>query len=164
MPTPAILNPTKVIFLDIDGVLQCDRQDRFDHLRDGSFERLITEVRERCGYTDSAFDYLAKPLPNTYRYDFLAAAFDWEIDAVERLKKLITKHNAAIVLSTSWRLIGCRGMLLILGLYGLDKYLSGATLLETHFYDRDKDKLIDEHGSYAFSRKFSEGHFYKLVD
>ena len=81
----------KVIFLDIDGVLQpIGKQTRFKY----DMDELKTELAER--YQDEEF-------LNMDKYDVGAVYYDWDKPAVERLRKLITAFDAQIVISSDWR-------------------------------------------------------------
>ena len=128
MTLPIKSSPSKVIFLDIDGVLQGGRQDRFDHKEDGSFDRIVKESRERFAYIDQTFDYMFEH--SAFVYDLLATVYDWEEPAVNRLKQLLTDHDdAGIVMSSSWRRMGAQAITLLLSLHGIENRLSGATLV-----------------------------------
>lgn len=80
----------KVVFLDIDGVLQPKgRQRRFRH----DLEKLREELAARFENEE----YLEMD-----RYDLGAVYYDWDVEAVERLRNLCTQ-NAEIVISSDWR-------------------------------------------------------------
>lgn len=81
----------KVIFLDIDGVLQpTTAQERFNH----DMDALKIELAEK--YQDDHFLELDK-------YDVAAVYYDWNKKAVERLRDLLWHCDAEIVLSSDWR-------------------------------------------------------------
>lgn len=144
MTLPIKSSPSKVIFLDIDGVLQGGRQDRFAHKEDGSFDRIVKEARERFAYIDQTFDYMFEH--SAFVYDLLATVYDWEKPAVSRYKKLLTDHDdAGIVMSSSWRRMGAQAITLFLSLHGIENRLSGATLVDYRYYDREKEKLYSEY-------------------
>ena len=87
-PTPP--RKLRIIFLDIDGVLQpTSSQKRFDHdleaLRDNLVERLGAEYRQ------------------VNVYDLGAVVHDWHAGAVARLRALCEDHGAKIVISSDWR-------------------------------------------------------------
>lgn len=104
----------KVIFLDIDGVLQPGgRQKRFDHD--------LEKLRE-----DLAVKYNNKVYLEMDRYDLGAVYYDWDKAAVERLRKLCIEVPTEIVISSAWRrskplprLKDC------FKLHNLDMYLTG---------------------------------------
>lgn len=88
--SPPSVRPVRVVFLDIDGVLQpTSRQKRFDHdldaLRENLAERYGAEYRE------------VNP------YDLGAVVHDWNAGAVARLRALCEDHGAKIVVSSDWR-------------------------------------------------------------
>ncbi len=87
-----MLQPGTVIFLDIDGVLQpLSSQKRFRH----NLEELLVQLAS----TYQNDEYLKMD-----RYDLGAVYYDWDKEAVERLKKLCAEFDAAIVISSDWRL------------------------------------------------------------
>lgn len=82
--------PRRIVFLDIDGVLQpTSSQKRFEHdlvaLRESLAERFGAEYRE--------FN----------EYDLGAVVHDWDAGAVARLRALCEEHDARIVVSSDWR-------------------------------------------------------------
>ena len=81
----------RIIFLDIDGVLQPNwSQKRFGHdleaLRENLAERFGAEYREMNPY------------------DLGAVVHDWHTGALARLRGLCEDHGAKIVISSDWRL------------------------------------------------------------
>lgn len=80
----------KVIFLDIDGVLQPYKsENRFEIDRKALRERLSKELN---------IDYTIYN-----EYDVAACYADWDKEAVERIKKIIKETDAKIVISSDWR-------------------------------------------------------------
>lgn len=80
----------KIIFLDIDGVLQpTSSQKRFKHDMNKLRDRLAQESDEKYKDMD--------------KYDIAAVFYDWDPDAVNRLKTLCDKTQAEIVISSDWR-------------------------------------------------------------
>lgn len=80
-----------VIFLDIDGVLQMDcNRGRFNN----DLEKLQRELAAK--YNDDS--YLEWD-----RWDLGAVYYDWDKEAVERLRKLCVEVPAEIVISSDWR-------------------------------------------------------------
>ncbi|HLP46709.1 MAG TPA: HAD domain-containing protein [Candidatus Kapabacteria bacterium] len=80
-----------VIFLDIDGVLQPDRnRERFNND--------LYKLREELAAQYKKDDYL-KWDP----WDLGAVYYDWDKKAVERLRRLCVDTPAEIVLSSDWR-------------------------------------------------------------
>ena len=81
----------RVIFLDIDGVLQPpSQQTRFEH----DLEKLRRFLADK--FDDAT--YLGMD-----RYDLGAVYYDWDSAAVERLRKLCEDFGAGIVVSSDWR-------------------------------------------------------------
>ncbi len=80
-----------VIFLDIDGVLQPLRsQKRFKH----DMEQLRVDLAAK--YANDEY------LEMDY-YDLGAVYYDWDTEAVERLRRLCDETQAGIVISSAWR-------------------------------------------------------------
>ena len=83
--------PTRIIFLDIDGVLQPpSSQKRFRY----DLEALRENLAQRFGAEYREVD----------RYDLGAVVHDWHAGAVARLRALCEDHGARIVVSSDWRL------------------------------------------------------------
>ena len=103
-----------VIFLDIDGVLQPGHnQYRFKHDLD--------KLREKLALKYKNDEYLEMD-----RYDLGAVYYDWDKDAVERLRKLCAQGPAEIVISSDWRSYSPLSTLKdYFRLHALDKYITG---------------------------------------
>ena len=81
----------KIIFLDIDGVLQpYDNDERFEH----NLEETVKEVAEK--YHDEIYAAMDP-------YDVAAVYYDWDDNAVGLLKACLDETNAKIVISSGWR-------------------------------------------------------------
>lgn len=81
----------RVIFLDIDGVLQPDsNRDRFNH----NLIQLRQEIAEK--YNDENYMMLDE-------WDIGAVYYDWSEKAVENLRSLLNIENIEIVISSSWK-------------------------------------------------------------
>jgi hypothetical protein len=114
------MNPTKkVVFLDIDGVLQPLRsQDRFRH----DLKELGKQLAEKFQNDE----YLEMD-----RYDLGAVYYDWDKEAVERLRKLCTDFDAEIIITSAWREYSPLSRLKdYFRLHGLDIYIGGEIPLE----------------------------------
>ena len=83
--------PRRIVFLDIDGVLQpTSSQKRFKD----DLEALRESLAERFGAEYREFN----------EYDLGAVVHDWDAGAVARLHALCEEHDARIVVSSDWRL------------------------------------------------------------
>jgi len=105
----------KVIFLDIDGVLQAyNSGNRFRVDRDALRDKLSREFN---------IDYSIY-----HKYDVAACYLDWDKDAVERIRRIIRETDSKIVISSDWR---CKEkpnkMRDFLTLWNLEEYLLGET-------------------------------------
>ncbi len=111
----------KVIFLDIDGVLQPYKaRERFEH----DLDETVKELSEKYNIDYTIYN----------KYDVGACYYDWDVDAVNRIKKIIEKTGAKIVISSDWRMAAdladpekkqINKMLNFLRLWGLEEYLVG---------------------------------------
>lgn len=79
-----------VIFLDIDGVLQpFNSKNRFLH-RDRDLIKILSNA---YNVDYSIYDY----------YDVAAVYYDWDEQAVYRLKYILNETNSKIIVSCNWR-------------------------------------------------------------
>lgn len=106
----------KVIFLDIDNVLQPGfSQERFGQ----DMVETRKQVAEKFGdssYLDDDF------------FDIAAVVYDWDKKAVENLKKLLSYDGMEIVLSTGWKWDRTEAfMRRLFHIHGLDQYITGMT-------------------------------------
>ncbi len=105
----------KVIFLDIDGVLQPPgSQRRFSVVQEDIIKKLSD-----FHHVDYSF---------YCDCDVTACYLDWNIDAVNRIKTILEKTNAKIVVSSDWQdKRYAFKMRDLLKLHGLDKYYFAQT-------------------------------------
>ncbi len=152
--------PETVIFLDIDGVLQpLSSQIRFKHN--------LEELSVQLANTYQNDEYLEMD-----RYDLGAVYYDWDQEAVERLKKLCTEFDAGIVISSDWRLYSPLPRLKdYFRLHDLDKFVNDiipvggqgyrdekiADYLERHAHI-ERFVILDDAYSDLFTKRFPE-HF-----
>lgn len=82
-----------IVFLDIDGVLQpYASNDRFYEI--GKKEKqLITDLSEKYNVDYAKYNI----------YDILAVYYDWQKEAVSRLRHILECGNARIIISSDWR-------------------------------------------------------------
>jgi hypothetical protein len=109
-------NHEKVLFLDIDGVLQpYGAQDRFKHIKEADeFNRKLLD--------EFSVDYSRYNV-----YDVMAVYYDWDKGAVAELKRILDTTGAKIVLSSDWRDKTIYRMADLCRIHGLDGYLIDAT-------------------------------------
>ena len=103
----------KIIFLDIDGVLQpFENEDRFNH----DLNETVELIKKR--YNN---DIYGKMDP----YDVCAVYYDWDINAVRLLKECIQETGAEIAVSSGWRDFNDEErMRALFRIHGLDKYIT----------------------------------------
>lgn len=130
---------TKILFLDIDGVIQPRTQKRFAYR--GEIPALCRELERRTGGRYPYSTWVGGDFPVS-DMDVAAVYYDWAPDAVDRLKYVLDVTGAKIVISSNWRegrTAQCiRGFLAI---HGLDDYLQDGTYstynLPGGMFDRD---------------------------
>ena len=105
----------KVVFLDIDGVLQPGTQYRHKHIQAGDLDQLYVELQEKHGIDYSQYD----------KYDVAATYWDWNLEAVALLKEILDETGAKIVVSSDWRRKDF--FVELLKIHDLDKYYRGKT-------------------------------------
>ena len=117
---------SKVIFLDIDGVLQPYSNDsRFRHDLFGTLEMLAKNYKDKV--------YLSMD-----RYDVGAAYYDWDIEATRLLKKCFDDTGAIAVISSAWKdFLSLKQLKAIFRFYHLDGYIKDSLPDGV-----DKEKLI----------------------
>jgi hypothetical protein len=129
-------HPEKIIFLDIDGVLQPTNgaQERFEHLKE--VDEFNSRLLEEYGVDYSGYNY----------YDVLAVYYDWDKDAVAELKRILEATGAKIVLSSDWRNKTIFRMVDLCRIHDLDDYIIGATMKE------DISPILDANPQYKKMR------------
>jgi hypothetical protein len=156
-------NVEKVVFLDIDGVLQpLSSQKRFDYDLD--------ELRK-----DLADKYQDEEYLKMDKYDLGAIYYDWLKESVELLRQLCDKTNAKIVISSSWREYSDLSRLKkYFKIYELDSYVIDVTPIlsypleradEVEQYLKDNQNIkkfviFDDAFTTIFEKKFPKEFFY----
>lgn len=118
----------KVVFLDIDGVLQPPTaQERFNH----DMDALKEELAEK--YHDEHFLELDK-------YDVAAVYYDWSESALRHLRNLLSYCDAEIVLSSDWRFSKTiEDMRTLLKIHCLNEYLTELLPQTNEYSGKDED-------------------------
>lgn len=83
----------KAIFLDIDGVLQPYSAEDHFYEYDKRTRALIAELSSRHNVDFSQYNFI----------DVLATYYDWNEQAVARLKYILERTGSKIIASTDWR-------------------------------------------------------------
>lgn len=122
----------KVLFLDIDGVIQLFTQNRFDHTP----EEVHALCRELTAKFGGGFDYdaWAGEVGSNPFWTVAAVQWDWNADAVKELKRVLETTGSKVVLSSSWRDFGFVAMKALFRIWGLDSYYIDDTMKE-YFWD-----------------------------
>lgn len=128
-------NAKKIIFLDIDGVLQPGwSQKRFDH----DLEQTRIDMADK--FHDEAYS-------NLDMYDIGAVLYDWDEDALNNLRILLGYEEVAIVLSTGWKVGRSKeDMFRLFHIHDLDKYIIGLTPdVKEYHKEIEIQAYLDEH-------------------
>lgn len=129
----------KVVFLDIDGVLQpFGRQERFKH---------IDEVPALCKMLNDErgidFEFTAWCDRNSMAcYDIASVYYDWDEASINFLHELLDETDALIVLSTDWREKGDDVMKGLLAIHDFARYWYGTTYYIPRDYSGNNPHLI----------------------
>ena len=119
----------KIVFLDIDGVLQpLDSQNRFEYCH-GEIEKspmlaIYKSLEKKFGIDYSVYK----------KWDVAAVLFDWDKVAVSLLKLILNLTGSKIVVSSDWRLGGIKLMKDFFTLHDLDKYFIDVTRAGESFF------------------------------
>lgn len=115
----AVEDVNRVLFLDIDGVLQgLDDCKRFEYNIDFLGEYFAAKYNDDIYLT---FD----------KYDLAAVYYDWDDVAIGIIKKIMKKTNATIVVHSSWiRTHDLRALKALFRIHDLDRYIVDITIPE----------------------------------
>lgn len=119
-----------IVFLDIDGVLQpYDNELRFAHIDNSIIQKLSDKYN--IDYNQYGF------------YDVCAVYYDWEEQAVSRLKYILDETNSKIIISSDWRTERQPNKMKdLLAIQELDKYyFADNILLKDYLYSVKKRAL-----------------------
>ena len=121
-----------IIFLDIDGVIN----PVWDH---GSFGHDMSELMRKLLKIDKLYSTI-----NSFELGY--AYFNWDIEAIKRIKKLCVDFNAFIVISSDWRYgKSIEQLKLLFQLYGLENYVVGKTADLQLYRDEEVKHYLKEH-------------------
>ena len=128
----------KIIFLDIDGVLQPFTQHRFDYMEEKQMQAMYDRLEK-----EHQRDY--RKYHNGYykgynKYDVAAVVYDWDLEAIRQLKRVLDTTNAKIVLSSAWRKDDMEGMQDLFRIHQLDDYFIDVT---PNFLYENLDEIAD---------------------
>ena len=127
-------NIQKVLFLDIDGVLEYS-QTRFEHIRNGDMPKVYEELNEIYGVDYSKYKYCG--IADVY--------YDWDKDSVQLLKDILVQSGAKIVLSSDWRILGKEIMYDLFKIHGLHEFYIDDTINFMHFDYNAEDLIKQKH-------------------
>lgn len=140
----------KVIFLDIDGVVQ-----PYANMNQGSNRDAIALRKYLARYLNP--DIASLPAA-TVR----AVYEDWHQPSLQRLRLLLSQHEAVIVISSSWRECeSIQTLRTIFSIHGLGVYIAGTTPILTHRVT-EIAAFLKEHPSVERFVIFDDDEFYKL--
>ena len=115
----------KIVFLDIDGVLQpYDAGCRFMH----PDKSIIKRLSDKYNTNYSKYN----------EYDVFAVYYDWDIQAVSRLRYILDSTDSKIIVSSDWRSKKFPNLMKdLLKIQGLDNYYycDNAILPREQLYD-----------------------------
>jgi hypothetical protein len=114
----------KVVFLDIDGVLQPDNARI--HVTDDKFKlkKFYSDLYKLFNVDYSIYSDM----------DVMTVYYLWDKDSIANLTKLLDLTGAKIVLSSSWRIFPMSKMRDLFKIHGLDKYYVDNTMREDFRY------------------------------
>jgi hypothetical protein len=113
----------KVLFLDIDGVLQpCSSQKRFKHIDE--MDKLYKELYDKYGVDYSPY----------FKYDVAAVYYDWDKESLQELRRILDTTGAKVVISSDWRVTKPLSCLQhFFKIYDMDDYIVDYTLSWPHY-------------------------------
>ncbi|MDR2199966.1 MAG: hypothetical protein LBR53_11040 [Deltaproteobacteria bacterium] len=119
-PAPSPESVSKVVFLDIDGVLQPDNA----RIR-------VTEEKKRLkDFYKSLYKSFQVDYSVYSQMDVMTVYHLWDKESVANLLHILNSSGAYIVLSSSWRIFPMGKMRDLFKIHGLDKYYVDNTMRE----------------------------------
>ena len=83
----------KVVFLDIDGVLQPDNTKNNFYEIDAKAKKIVKYLSEKYNVDYGKYSI----------YDILMVYYDWHPQAIKRLKSVLDITNSKIIISSDWK-------------------------------------------------------------
>lgn len=141
----------KIIFLDIDGVLQpYSSKGRFEYERQYGLQTLQEKLT-----VELSIDYF-----QYHPYDVGACYCDWDKEAVARIRKICDKTGAKIVISSDWRNIKLPyKMRDFLKIWNMDKYWI-ADNYHSNKIDEESDNVMKRVKEYVEKKAIELNHKY----
>lgn len=141
-------NIMKVIFLDIDGVIQPTwSQKHFKHLDD------ICNVASELDKTVGGFPYYDYVTRETFpdgvgclytrKCNLAAVYYDWSKSAIDCLRQVLEECHAKIVVSSDWRDHGAKVFKAFLAVHGLDVFFYD--MIDGKSYEKPSEKQTQAH-------------------
>jgi hypothetical protein len=138
------LNVAKIVFLDIDGVLQpCYSQIRFEKIENNEYLDAKNQLSSKFDKDYFWYD----------KYDLAAVIYDWRHSAVDELKRVLDATNAKIVLSSDWRAKPQTIMMGLFQIHGLDKYYIDNTIY-FDIYGDDSEEIHKKSDKFYANKKY----------
>jgi hypothetical protein len=139
----------KIIFLDIDGVLQpVSSQIRFEHCHMDIEKSSMPKLYKRLEY-NFKIDF-----SKYSQYDVAAVYFDWDKTAVSLLRLVLKITGSQIVLSSDWKMDGFERMKDFFTIHGLEKYYIDITKdygkIDENFIQKVEKQHKETHGEKAY--------------
>lgn len=132
----------RIVFLDIDGVLQpFTNLKRFDYNLQAVKKEVAKKLNDNSYLDDDG-------------YNIAAVYLDWHQEAISNLKKLLDESKAKIVITSNWRYLGFDFLKRLFKIHGLDKYLLEMTMDYQQFDEKivAKYKEIEKYGIFIRNR------------
>ena len=143
----------RIVFLDIDGVLQRpSAKKRFEYchrdLEKSEMPKIYEYLKGKFGIDFSVYD----------QYDVAAVYFDWDRTALALLKLVLNLTGAQIVLSSDWRLFGgFQRMKDFFTIHGLEKYFIDITRVDKIYGSKKNTyEIIDEDFKQRTEERYKE--------
>jgi hypothetical protein len=140
LPSPESLE--KVVFLDIDGVLQPDNARI--HVTEDKFKlkQFFSDLYKIFKVDYSVYSEIV----------VMTVYYLWDKESIANLTKLLDLTGAKVVLSSSWRMLPMRMMRDLFRLHGLDRYYIDNTMREDFRYIEQLRTDCEEYKNFYVDR------------